>query len=407
MHPQNHQKRRPDTCYDLVVVMHSELFGGTERHTLDMVHHLAAARRQVAFVQSGLDLSDYGLRAGAENLAVLRSRLPVRGLSWPQRRRWRDLLREVPAPRVLFVKPWYYAGDAAFLRLLREVYPTVLYIEHSLPPPPASRGCRLLFGVLPDFGLSWRVDFRHRRRMIRSADYVLTVSAAARRELIAQALFPPDCIIACPNGVEWEYWRRDEEAGRRFRRQWGIGEDRYLFGFVGRLEDLKGADLAIRALQILSGRGHHNAALCLVGHGSQRREYEDLARRLGVSNRVRFVGPVIYVRPAYSAMHTLVLPSKLESFGLVLLEAMSCGCRLIASNVGGVAEVLCDPVVGELLDSRDPQVWADAMQAHLAVRPADREERSARIRAVAEQAHDARRRLSELERAIFAPPRRD
>jgi glycosyltransferase involved in cell wall biosynthesis len=180
-----------------------------------------------------------------------------------------------------------------------------------------------------------------------------------------------------------------------------------LFGFVGRLEDLKGADLAIRALQILSGRGHHNAALCLVGHGSQRREYEVLARRLGVSNRVRFVGPVIDVRPAYSAMHTLVLPSKLESFGLVLLEAMSCGCRLIASNVGGVAEVLCDPVVGELLDSRDPQVWADAMQAHLAVRPADREERSARIRAVAEQAHDARRRLSELERAIFAPPRRD
>jgi glycosyltransferase involved in cell wall biosynthesis len=386
--------------------MHSELFGGAERHTVDMVNHLAAAGRQVAFVQSGLDLSDYGLRAGAENLTILRSRLPVRGLSWPQRRRWRDLLRELPAPRVLFVKPWYYAGDPAFLRLLREAYPTVLHIEHSLPPR-ASRGCRLLFGILPDFGLSWRVDFRRRRRMICSADYVLTVSAAARRELIAQELYPPDCIIACPNGVECEYWRRDEEAGRRFRRQWGIGEDSYLFGFVGRLEELKGADLAIRALQILSGRGRHNAALCLVGQGTLRNEYEDLARRLEVSNRVHFVGPVADVRPAYSAMQTLVLPSKLESFPLVLLEAMSCGCRSIASNVGGVAEVLCDPAVGELLDSRDPQLWADAMQAHLAVRPADREERSARIRAVAERDHDARRRFCELERAIFAPPRRD
>ena len=98
----------------------------------------------------------------------------------------------------------------------------------------------------------------------------------------------------------------------------------------------------------------------------------------------------------------LLLPSTSESFGLVLGEAMACGCRVIASPVGGVPEVVSDPICGDLLSTREPAGWAEAMARHMQTSHDERSCIGTQIRAFVERAHDQRLRLQWLEKVLFS-----
>jgi glycosyltransferase involved in cell wall biosynthesis len=110
------------------------------------------------------------------------------------------------------------------------------------------------------------------------------------------------------------------------------------------------------------------------------------------------------VRPAYSAIDTLLHPSTTESFPLALLEAMACGCRVIASAVGGVPEVISDPICGDLLHGRDPLAWAEAMGRHLGIPPCTRGRLAGEIRDFVARAHDQRVRFQHLEQVLRGGP---
>ena len=81
---------------------------------------------------------------------------------------------------------------------------------------------------------------------------------------------------------------------------------------------------------------------------------------------------------------------------------MACGCRVIASSVGGVPEVVGDPVCGELLSTREPTKWAEVMARHLQTPSEERSRLSTQIRAFVERAHDQRQRLQWLEKVLFS-----
>jgi glycosyltransferase involved in cell wall biosynthesis len=395
--------------YDIVILLRVNAFGGSERHTIDLVNHLVASGRRVAFVQSGvdlvergIDLAGRGIDVSAKNLEVIHTPLPVRDLSRCDYRAWLRLLRRLPADRVLFVKPWYYAGHVPLLKALRRCYPIVYYIEHSMPEPLEPRTRRRHFGLLPGLGLWWYRERRFRRRVSRLVDHVLAVSETQRKALIAEAFFREDQVTTCPNGIDLAYWQRDQQAGEAFRRRLKIPDDWYLFGYVGRLSELKRVDVAIRALGSLVQQGDERVGLCIVGDGDQRNTLEPLASHLGVGDRVFFVGPLKDVRPAYSAMQTLLLPSRMESFGLVLVEAMACGCRVTASDVGGVGEVVSEPTAGTLLASGDPDDWAQAMQRYLQSSADEYEELAKSVRGFVERTHAKQSRMQHLEKTLFS-----
>src|SRR5262249_18408939 len=152
----------------------------------------------------------------------------------------------------------------------------------------------------------------------------------------------------------------------------------YLFGFAGRVAPLKGIDLAVRAFDQLRRRVR-GVTLCIAGEGPSRAELEQLARELGLEGLIRFTGYMDDIRDAYSALDTMLLPSLLESCPLSLLEGMACGCRVIATPVGGIPELLGDPACGDLVPTRDPGEWADAMQCHLRTPPDQRPLLAARV----------------------------
>jgi D-inositol-3-phosphate glycosyltransferase len=149
----------------------------------------------------------------------------------------------------------------------------------------------------------------------------------------------------------------------------GYPENR-LFVFAGRLERLKGVELVIRAMALLTSGGRHSDVKLLVlgedshlGGESEKARLQALAREIGVADRIDFQGSVPQPRLAtyYAAAEAALMPSYNESFGLAGLEAQACGTALVTSREAGLASVLRDGVSGFLVDRQEPEQYAGYM----------------------------------------------
>ncbi len=133
--------------------------------------------------------------------------------------------------------------------------------------------------------------------------------------------------------------------------------------FVGRIQPLKGADVAVRALAELNRR---DALLLIVGGASgedgdvEVHKLQLLIDELGLEHQVRMVAPQPHhiLSTYYRAADVVVVPSRSESFGLVALEASACGIPVVASAVGGLLTLVDHGETGYLVTDRDPGLFA-------------------------------------------------
>ena len=146
----------------------------------------------------------------------------------------------------------------------------------------------------------------------------------------------------------------------------GFDVDRPLVLFVGRIQPLKGPDVAIRALAALE---RDDVQLVLVGGSSGRNgdvqaaEAHALVDELGLHDQVHFIEPQPHhiLSSWYRAADVVLVPSRSESFGLVALEAAACGIPVVASAVGGLLSLVDDGETGFLIAGRRPTDFATAI----------------------------------------------
>ena len=200
--------------------------------------------------------------------------------------------------------------------------------------------------------------------VVRCADGVVVSTVEERELLIHEYGAVPDRIEIIPPGVDHAVFApgtsRVEVA--RVRRHWRAGQDPVLL-FVGRIQPLKGVNLAVRCLAAVE---HPRAQLVVVGGPSGPDGEAELARlhvlasELGVADRVRFEPARAHDALAayYRAADVVLVPSRTESFGLVALEAAACGTPVVASAVGGLRSVVEHGVSGYLVGDRDPAQYA-------------------------------------------------
>lgn len=169
------------------------------------------------------------------------------------------------------------------------------------------------------------------------------------------------------NGVDLERFQPIEQAKARDRL--GLPNDCRILLSVGNLIELKGHDIAIKALAKLN----NNERLVLVGHGPERSALQELADKHQLSERVMFAGQVPNEELAYwySAADALLLCSSREGWANVLLESMACGTPVIATNIPGTNEVIKHDAVGRLMSRRDDEALL-AAYADLFSKPIDK-----------------------------------
>lgn len=164
--------------------------------------------------------------------------------------------------------------------------------------------------------------------------------------------------------------------------------------FVGRLDPIKNLPCLLRAMRLCREQGS-GLQLDIVGDGPERGRLEHLSRQLGISEQVHFHGQQADVGPFLGRASFLVLPSFGEGLSNAIMEAMSAGRPVIASNVGGNAELVAHDVNGLLFPSNDDTSLAGAMQ-RLAGDPALRASLGAAARRSMRPFHDVRRMTSQL-----------
>lgn len=172
---------------------------------------------------------------------------------------------------------------------------------------------------------------------------------------------PPGRIEIVSPAVEHAFFAPGDRGGAR--RALELPEDVPVLLFVGRIQPLKGPDVAVQALAAL---GRPDALLLVVGGASgpegeaEMAHLHRLAADLGVSGQVRFAPPQPHhiLSTYYRAADAVVVPSRSESFGLVALEASACGVPVVASGVGGLLTLVDHGETGYLVPDRDPALFA-------------------------------------------------
>jgi glycosyltransferase involved in cell wall biosynthesis len=206
--------------------------------------------------------------------------------------------------------------------------------------------------------------------LARGSDAVIAISPLQAEDLVRRhRVVPPSRIRVVPLGLRLnELLTVTRDAARRS--SFGFAEDDVVFGFVGRLVPVKSVDLLLAAFA--SARTvEPRVRLLIVGDGEMRGALEGHARSLGVAADVRFLGwrhdlPVIY-----AAMDAVVLTSINEGTPVALIEGAAAGLPCVATQVGGVADVVTSGVHGLLVPPGDVEALSAALLV-LARSPADR-----------------------------------
>jgi glycosyltransferase involved in cell wall biosynthesis len=196
----------------------------------------------------------------------------------------------------------------------------------------------------------------------RYVDRFIVVSEVLKETLLTRYGIHPDKVIKIYNGIELSEYRPDDssEPFKRIRKEFNIGEDVFVIGAVGRMVWQKGFEYLLESIpEIL--KACPRSKLLIVGDGPLQKEFEALSKDREIKNNVIFTGFRSDIKEILSAVDLFAVPSLLEGFPMVTLEAMAMAKPIIATKIDGITEQITDGVDGILVPPRDPSALAKAV----------------------------------------------
>ena len=252
-------------------------------------------------------------------------------------------------------------------RLIRDFQPDVVH-SHMLHANILARLVRLTTPIARLISTAHSSNEGGKARMLAFrltdalADMSTNVSAEAVEAFIKAKAVRPGRMMAVHNGIDTDAFAFKVAARVHLRHALSLDEDCRLILAVGRMQVAKDYPNLFYALAQLAVNGP-NYQLCIAGDGPLRGNLEALTVQLGIADRVRFLGIRRDVAGLMSAADVFVLSSAWEGFGLVVAEAMACERVVVATDCGGVREVVGE--AGYLVKPQDDRALAQALQTAL------------------------------------------
>jgi len=166
------------------------------------------------------------------------------------------------------------------------------------------------------------------------------------------------------NGIDTDQFSYSEQAADLGRHKLGLN-DEFIVMYSGRLSIEKGPDLLLQAWSLIPESQRKGKQLILVGEGGMRPELEGLLCSLNIAESVSFVGFQEDILPYLCAASLVVMPSREESFGISLAEAMSVGRYAVATTVGGLPELVSGVSGVEMVEPESHTELAAAIEKQL------------------------------------------
>jgi glycosyltransferase involved in cell wall biosynthesis len=310
------------------------------------------------------------LARGEDSMAFLAERLGIPVLTVP------ELQREV--------SPIDDARSVRRMRdIIRELRPHILH-THTAKAGAIARAAALVSGearppilvhtfhghVLKGYFDPVRTVFfkEVERSLARVTDALVAVSPEVRDELVAAGIAPREKFAVIRLGIPLEERLGDATADLDYRQLYGIPEQAFVVGWVGRMTDVKDTDAVLEIVGAARAKGL-DAALVMVGDGPDRERLEQLAHDLGIARSTFFVGYQPEVAGYYELFDAFLLPSVNEGTPVSAIEALASGTPVVATRVGGVPDVVRDGEDGFLFEPGDTDAAAERL-ARLASDPA-------------------------------------
>lgn len=181
---------------------------------------------------------------------------------------------------------------------------------------------------------------------------IINISKNEYESALKYKIASPKKMCVIENGIDFEKFKDSDEYRESTRKRYDICDKDIVIGVVGRLSEQKDPINMIKAFNIIN-KEKNNTKLMFVGSGELDEKVLNLAKDNNIINKVIITGWVNNVEQYIPAFDIAVLPSKWEGFGLALIEYMACNKPIVASNVGGIPNIIKDEVNGFLIKSGD------------------------------------------------------
>lgn len=199
------------------------------------------------------------------------------------------------------------------------------------------------------------------RALARSTDALIAVSPEVRDDLVQFGIAPAEKIVVVRLGLDLDERTAAPPGSReQIRSSLEVGQSQFLVGWLGRMTEVKRVEDLLLAFALLCAGGT-DAVLALVGDGPLRAQMEETARKLGVEYRCRFIGYRDAVGPLYAAFDAVALTSANEGTPVTLIEALAARVPVVATDVGGVADVVQNEIGGFLVPAGDSGAIAERL----------------------------------------------
>ena len=324
--------------------------GGTAIHTILLTEGMRGSRYKVHLVCGREDPGEGNMLDLAEKRGIVPTIIPELGRRIHP---WRDMVALWKLYRLMRRERPHivdtHAAKAGTLGRLAARLAGVPIVIHTFHGHVLEK----YFGTI---GSWW---FRTVERWLaRRTDRIVMVSRQGRGELISLGIVPPEKITYLPLGLELESFAEYSDPQPTFKEELGLGQEDHLVGTVARLVPIKGVEDFLRAAaDIVETRS--DTWFAIIGDGRLRPHLEEEAKKLGLEGRVFFTGFRRDLPRVYASLDVVVLSSYNEGLPVTIIESMACGKPVVATDVGGVAELVEDETTGFLVPEREPGVLAE------------------------------------------------